>query len=121
MVAHPDDADDGRHEPADGRQEAEGNDRLPVTALADAAESQPIPVEDTATRVADELCCCVLASGADHTWVEKVERLTLTIRPKATNQQMEMTMSTGQCTKAPLKGKSQMSARKMAMPATTSV
>lgn len=57
VVADPDDADDGRREPADGRQEAEGDDGLPVTALADTAEGQTAPVEDAATRVADELCC----------------------------------------------------------------
>lgn len=55
MVTNPDDADDCRDEPANGGEEREGYDSLPVAALIRATEADVVPVEDTATRASEKV------------------------------------------------------------------
>lgn len=46
----PDDADDGRDEPADSRQERKGHDSFPIAALVASDDMKIIPVENGAAR-----------------------------------------------------------------------
>lgn len=48
VVANPEDANDGRDEPQDGRHKGEGDDSLPVAARVDTVDINAIPVEDVA-------------------------------------------------------------------------
>lgn len=127
VVTNPDDTNDGRDEPANSRQEGKGDDSLPLAALVIAAECDVVPLEGTSTGATQELydnpLVLYLSGGYmrhEKTALHDVVELTLTIKPKAMNHKMEITMSTGQWTKLPEKGNSQIKARKMARPATTS-
>ncbi|KAH8156743.1 hypothetical protein CIB48_g11506 [Xylaria polymorpha] len=50
----PDDADDGRDEPADSRQERKGHDSFPIAALVASDDMKIIPVENGAARSTKE-------------------------------------------------------------------
>lgn len=50
VVADPDGADDGRDQPADGRQEGKSDDGLALAAEVVAAQGDVAPVEDPSTR-----------------------------------------------------------------------
>jgi len=50
VVANPEESENGRHEPADCRQEGKGDDCLPVAALVYSSEVDALPVEDVAAR-----------------------------------------------------------------------
>lgn len=55
MLADPEDAQESRHEPEQGREEGKGNVGLELAALVAGDGVDIVPVEDVATRVAEQL------------------------------------------------------------------
>jgi hypothetical protein len=66
VVADPDNTDDGRGEPADGRQERKGNNGLPLAALVGATEHDVVPVKGVAAGTVEELFRPVLVGFNVH-------------------------------------------------------
>ena len=54
-VADPDEADQGRHQPADGRKEGESNNSLELGALIVTSQSDSVPVPDAAAGPVEPL------------------------------------------------------------------
>lgn len=55
MVTDPDDANDGRCEPADGRQESKGDDGLEFAALVIATDGDVVPLKGATASTTEQL------------------------------------------------------------------
>lgn len=125
LAMNPEEANEGRDEPEEGGEEGEGDDGLELAARI-TSQSDIAPVEDGTAGTRFELLKGRGHSVSLHLFHNPItdfshhRKLTSTRRPKAAHQHRLMTTSKGQLVRVWEVGISQMRAKKMEMPATTS-